>query len=69
MARVKGLNYELLQGGSPRCPVREKFGVQSVPTLVLLDENGRIAWTHVGQLDRESLGDLEWHVRGLLKIR
>jgi thiol-disulfide isomerase/thioredoxin len=69
MARVKGINYQLLQGGSPRCPVREKFGVQSVPTLVLLDENGRIAWTHVGQLDRDSLGDLEWQLRGLLRIR
>jgi thiol-disulfide isomerase/thioredoxin len=69
MARVKGINYQLLQGGSPRCPVREKFGVQSVPTLVILDENGRICWTHVGQLDRESLADLEWQVRGLLKIR
>jgi len=29
----------------------QAFGVASIPTMVVLDKQGRIAWSHVGTLD------------------
>jgi thiol-disulfide isomerase/thioredoxin len=69
MARVRGINYRLLQGGGPTCPVMEQFGVHLVPTLVLIGEDGQIVWRHTGGLDRAALNDLEWALRTHLKIR
>ena len=39
------VEYRLLIGGDRKqCPVRIQFGVPRVPTLVLLDESGKIIW-------------------------
>jgi len=43
------LPYQLLMGGDiETCPVKTQFGVNSFPTLVLLDENNRIIWRSEG---------------------
>jgi thiol-disulfide isomerase/thioredoxin len=44
------MNYRVLMMGSDRetCPVRQQFGVKNWPTMVLLDESGRIIWRGEG---------------------
>jgi thiol-disulfide isomerase/thioredoxin len=69
MARVKGITYQLLQGGGQNCPVAQQFELTHVPTLVLIGEDGRIEWRHTGALDRDKLNDLEWAIRTRLQIR
>ena len=47
--RQQQINYPMLLGdvGGP-CPVREKFQVHGLPTLVLLDKSGRQLWRSEG---------------------
>lgn len=55
--------YRLLfgGGGAGPCPVRENLEVHAFPTLVLLDETGRILWRNEG-LDDQSAYQLEWTI-------
>jgi thiol-disulfide isomerase/thioredoxin len=69
MARVKGVNYRLLLGATPDCPVAKCFGVRWLPTLVLLDQTGRIVWSHEGALDAEKRDELDWTIQSLLRNR
>jgi thiol-disulfide isomerase/thioredoxin len=62
-------NYRLLLDGGDTCPVRRDFGVQYLPTLVLLDENGWILWRHQGQLNRSELEDLDLLIKRRLAVR
>jgi thiol-disulfide isomerase/thioredoxin len=49
-----GVNYPLLVAdGGAACPVREQFGVQLYPTLVLVDRTGRVLWRSEGSDPRE----------------
>jgi thiol-disulfide isomerase/thioredoxin len=53
VARVRDrlhVNYRLLLGSGRgrECPVRSQFGVTEWPTLVLLDDQGRIIWWSKG---------------------
>jgi len=53
------VNYRILFGGDIyNCPVKTQFGVRNFPTLILLDENSRIAWRSEGW-DGEKLQELE----------
>lgn len=53
------INYRLLLGGEvSSCPVRNQFGVNAFPTLVLLDERNRIVWRQQG-FDARKLQELE----------
>jgi thiol-disulfide isomerase/thioredoxin len=68
-----GVNYRVLLGTDDpqqpaRCPVRQQFGVTSWPTLVLLDENGRILWRSEG-LDGSKVHELEMIIRQRLGVR
>jgi thiol-disulfide isomerase/thioredoxin len=47
-ARKLGINYRVLMGCTPGCPVQRDFAVRGFPTLVLLDDKGQILW----RLDR-----------------
>jgi len=48
------INYPLLVADAgTACPVREKFGIQLYPTLVLLDRTGRVLWRSEGSDPRE----------------
>jgi thiol-disulfide isomerase/thioredoxin len=39
------INYRVLLGEEyEECPVQQKFHIESYPTLVLLDSNGKILW-------------------------
>jgi hypothetical protein len=61
VARVRDdlrINYPLLLGTGGQCPVKTQFGVSRFPTLVLLDENGRVLWQTEG-LGREQVEELE----------
>jgi thiol-disulfide isomerase/thioredoxin len=53
------VNYRLLLGGDmATCPLRTQFAIAGFPTLILLDENGRIIWRAVG-LEPQQLGELD----------
>jgi thiol-disulfide isomerase/thioredoxin len=63
------INYRLLMGSDPmQCPVRVQFGVQAYPTLVLLDDNGRIIWRSEG-LGKDSIAELETIFKQRLGLR
>jgi thiol-disulfide isomerase/thioredoxin len=63
------INYRLLLGGDKtQCPVRSQFGVSGFPTLVLLDEGGRIVWRSTG-LDATQVRDLDIIIRQRLGAR
>jgi thiol-disulfide isomerase/thioredoxin len=65
----KEINYRLLLGAERDvCPVRTQFGVVNYPTLVLLDESGRIVWRAEG-LDGKQLRELESIIRQRLAGR
>jgi thiol-disulfide isomerase/thioredoxin len=70
---LQGITYRILLGtDSPdelaRCPVRAQFGVNSWPTLVLVDENNRIIWRGEG-LDASKLQELEIIIKQRLGVR
>jgi thiol-disulfide isomerase/thioredoxin len=66
----QGINYRLLLGSGVDndCPVRTEFGIRSYPTLVLLDDSGRILWRSEG-LDEAKLRELQGIIRQQLRIR
>jgi thiol-disulfide isomerase/thioredoxin len=64
-----GINYHLLLGGGMEsCPVKNQFGVQAYPTLVLLDEQGHILFRSEG-LDESKRLQLEGLIRWQLNLR
>jgi len=64
-----GMNYSLLLGGdTATCPVRQQFDVRAFPTLVLVDDAGRIIWRGQG-LDKQRVAELEILIRQRLGIR
>jgi thiol-disulfide isomerase/thioredoxin len=64
-----GINYHLLMGGGMQsCPVKNQFGVQAFPTLVLLDEQGHILFRSEG-LDEAQRLQLEGLIRWQLNLR
>jgi thiol-disulfide isomerase/thioredoxin len=66
----QGINYRLLLGGGldNDCPVRNEFAIKSYPTLVLLDDTGRLLWRSEG-LDEAKLRELHGIIRQQLRIR
>ena len=58
------INYRLLLGGGydSVCPVRDQLGVTAYPTLILLDESGRILWRGEG-LDDKNLRSLDLEIK------
>ncbi len=68
-ARLRNIDYQLLMSGGSDCPVVRQFNVTHFPTLVLLDESGRIQRRFVGEPSQRSLEELEWEIQKLLKIR
>ncbi|MBY0526459.1 MAG: redoxin domain-containing protein, partial [Gemmataceae bacterium] len=65
------INYTLLLGGdTPQqpCPVLTQFTVRAYPTLVLVDDTGRILWRGEG-LDRPQLAELETILRQRIGAR
>jgi thiol-disulfide isomerase/thioredoxin len=65
-----GINYRLLLGTGydAECPVRSQFLVQAYPTLVLLDDTGRVLWRSEG-LTPEKTEELDLVLRKYLRIR
>jgi thiol-disulfide isomerase/thioredoxin len=63
------MNYRVLLGGEKeRCPVRTQFAVRAFPTMVLVDETGRIIWRGEGA-DQQHLRDLEIVIQQRLMVR
>lgn len=63
------INYQLLLGSDrSQCPVKTQFGVSQFPTLVLLDEKGRIIWRGEG-LDGQRARDLDIIIRQRLGLQ
>lgn len=64
------INYTLLLGGGDGtpCPVREQFGVRAYPTLVLVDDTGRILWRAEG-FERQQIADLDTLLRQRLRAQ
>lgn len=66
--RVRGrlrVSYTMLLGGDANgraCPVRTQFVVRAYPTLVLIDETGRVLWRSEG-LQKQQLAELETILR------
>jgi len=73
-----GVNYRILMGGGfstgsdgafkSSCPVKTQFAVNAFPTLVLLDDTGRIIWRSEGLDDRRAI-ELQTLIEKQLKIR
>jgi thiol-disulfide isomerase/thioredoxin len=67
--QMRQIRYQVLLGGDrDRCPVRTQFSVLNWPTLVLLDENGRIIWRGEG-LDAQQFRELDVIIHQRLGIR
>jgi thiol-disulfide isomerase/thioredoxin len=62
------INYTTLLGAGDRCPVAQQFKIGSHPTLVLIDENGRIVWRGEGY-DAAKFKELEFEIRKRLEHR
>lgn len=63
------MNYRVLLGSDREtCPVRRQFGVKAWPTMVLLDENGRIIWRGEG-FDAQHARELEMVIQQRLAQR
>ena len=67
--RIKPINYQLLVGAGSHCPVRTQFQVRDFPTVVLLDDSGRIIWRAVGLLSSRQLEDLEIIIKQRLGLQ
>jgi thiol-disulfide isomerase/thioredoxin len=65
-----GINYTLLftGGGTGPCPVLRQFDVHDFPTVVLLDESGKIVWRARG-LNPQHKYDLEMDIRRRLGFK
>jgi hypothetical protein len=64
------INYVTLLGGGGQgpCPVRDQFVVETLPTLVLLGEDGQIIWRASGALDADHLTELRLMITRRLRI-
>lgn len=63
------INYQLLLGSDrANCPVKTQFAVNQFPTLVLLDERGKIIWRGEG-LDQQRVRELEIIIRQRLGLQ
>jgi thiol-disulfide isomerase/thioredoxin len=67
--RQLGIKYRLLMGRGDTCPVKVDFGVEGLPTLVLLNDKGQIIWTHKGMPSDAEFEQLKVIVRQQLGIR
>jgi thiol-disulfide isomerase/thioredoxin len=56
------INYKVLMGGQ-KCPVKTDFGVRYLPTMVLLDQNGWIIYSHEGLPSADDWVDLEQKIQ------
>jgi thiol-disulfide isomerase/thioredoxin len=66
---LRHINYRLLMGTDRNVdPVRTQFAVANWPTLVLLDDTGRIIWRAEG-LDAQQLRELDIIIRQRLGVR
>jgi thiol-disulfide isomerase/thioredoxin len=65
------IGYRLLLGSGKDvpCPVRDQFQIAAYPTLILLDETGRILWRSEQGVDRQQLHLLETEIRRRLTQR
>src|SRR5262249_36458831 len=63
-----GMSYPVLMGGGSKCPVQTQFQVSKLPTLVLVDEAGKIVWRSEG-LDQAGLNELEREIYKQLGLR
>lgn len=71
---LRRINYLVLMGSCDidherNCPVLTQFAIESYPTLILLDESGKIVWRCNQALDREKLETLERHLQRHLVTR
>jgi thiol-disulfide isomerase/thioredoxin len=67
LCQLKNTNYRLLMADRHDA-VCEQFHVNAYPTLVLLDESGRIVWQHPGGLDAHGWQTLERRIKGMLGV-
>jgi thiol-disulfide isomerase/thioredoxin len=62
------VNYHLLLGGGmDSCPLKKHLGVESFPTLILLDEKGHVLQRYQG-LTAAARRDLEYKIRWYLNV-
>jgi thiol-disulfide isomerase/thioredoxin len=66
VAQRQGVNYKILLGAGDNCPVLAKLDVQKFPTLILVDDMGRIVWTGEG-MSAQNQARLEAEIRKRLK--
>lgn len=54
-ARTKGARYPMLMDQGP---VAERYRVSQLPTLYVIDREGKVRWSHVGYTSREQLEEV-----------
>lgn len=65
------INYPTLfsSASGPPCPVVSQFQVTGFPSMVLLDDTGKIIWKKVGPFDPQSKAELELLLRKKLGLQ
>ncbi len=63
-----GAGYRQLLGSDGDCPVRTQFGVLAYPTVVLLDDQGRIIWRSEG-LGPDQIREVEIIIKQRLGVQ
>jgi thiol-disulfide isomerase/thioredoxin len=62
-----GINYRQLLSGD-NCPVRNQFNIRTIPTLILIDENGWILWRTDAALNAHQREELELLIKRRLGV-
>ena len=61
------INYRQLLSGD-NCPVRNQFNIRTIPTLILIDENGWILWRTDSALNAHQREELELLIKRRLGV-
>src|SRR5581483_10689007 len=69
MCQNMQIGYRQLLSSTTPCLVRAQFGVNYVPTLILVDDQGWILWRHESKPQRATLDELERLIQRRLGLR
>ena len=62
-------NYRQLLSSGEKCPVVANLRVNEIPTMILVDQDGTILWTHTQKPTTATLRELERLIRIKLNIQ
>ena len=69
VAKSLNANYRQLLSAGPKCPVKDALRINTLPTIVLLDQDGTILWRCTNKLDRNKFDELDRLIRSKLSAQ